>query len=389
MPLQPTARPSPRPCDRAKRDLDDRDLLHALRTRLGMLMFVSLHPQRRAGVAVFVRPGCRPLGVCHSLDHGALPAVVGGALGPAQGRGRHHPEGRVVVLRYAELDVVAVYAPNNGKTPESFARRASWDAEVRGWGGEGRGGGEGKPGPRCGPCRHLAARTGEGLLRPAAPGGARLRLPRRPQRRPEGMGRVAPRGAHHGLPLPAPPRAHCRSFPPSLPSPRWQWFAAQFHAGIESPRDRGQPGYTPVERERHKDLLEDGDLVDAQLAVQGEPGPESNDNVARPWYTWRGSEGVNQVVARYQVRASRAALAWSTHRHVPGVGQGRGMRIDHVLVSRELFEASEVEVVVTGHWDPARAKRVGFLGSDHCPVVARLRPRASPDAGAGGGEVEA
>lgn len=35
----------------------------------------------------------------------------------------HHPEGRVIVVKYPSVTVVALYVPNNGNKEESFERR--------------------------------------------------------------------------------------------------------------------------------------------------------------------------------------------------------------------------------------------------------------------------
>ena len=43
---------------------------------------------------------------------------------------RRHPDGRVIVAAFDELEVLGTYAPNNGSTEESFARRRQWDAAV-------------------------------------------------------------------------------------------------------------------------------------------------------------------------------------------------------------------------------------------------------------------
>ena len=79
----------------------------------------SLHATKRgqAGVAVFLLPGLVPLSVRFSLDENAP-------------QGAHHPEGRVILLEFATLRLLLTYSPNNGRTPESFQRRATFDAQI-------------------------------------------------------------------------------------------------------------------------------------------------------------------------------------------------------------------------------------------------------------------
>ncbi|KAI0564693.1 Endonuclease/Exonuclease/phosphatase [Gracilaria domingensis] len=99
---------------------------------------------------------------------------------------------------------------------------------------------------------------------------------------------------------------------------------------VLSPMDVGQPGCTDGERNRFAEILDSGDMVDAYRQLVGDSTSIR--------LSWRG--------------------------HPTGKHGGRGMRIDHCIVSREL--ASKVaSVEITGHG----ADRQGFLGSDHCPIV--------------------
>ncbi len=50
---------------------------------------------------------------------------------PELGSELHHPDGRIVLASFATFDLLATYAPNNGSTPESFARRGRWDAALQ------------------------------------------------------------------------------------------------------------------------------------------------------------------------------------------------------------------------------------------------------------------
>src|SRR5690606_23097252 len=84
--------------------------------------------------------------------------------------------------------------------------------------------------------------------------------------------------------------------------------------------------------------------VDAYRMLHPEPSDRD--------YTWRGTAPTNMPTARYY---------------------GKGMRIDYVIVSSQLKDRVEaVEICGYGR------DREGFMGSDHCPVLLRLRPARSP-----------
>lgn len=101
-----------------------------------------------------------------------------------------------------------------------------------------------------------------------------------------------------------------------------------------SEEDVGQPGCTPRERSQFREILKVGNMVDAYRELVGE-----SDNSG---LTWRG--------------------------HTTGKHAGRGMRIDHCIVSRSVMP-SIVSVQITGHG----FDRIGFLGSDHCPLLISRR----------------
>lgn len=103
-----------------------------------------------------------------------------------------------------------------------------------------------------------------------------------------------------------------------------------------APENVGQPGCTNAERERFFGILAAGDMVDAYRELIG------NDDESA--LSWRGN---------------------TTGKH-----SGRGMRIDHCIIGRSLLPSiSSVEI--TGHG----SDRVGFLGSDHCPVLIKMREK--------------
>ena len=73
--------------------------------------------------------------------------------------------------------------------------------------------------------------------------------------------------------------------------------------------------------------------------------------------------------------AEGPAYSWRGHPpvgHVPARFYGKGMRIDHFLVSTTLFErVRRCDILGYGR------DRTGFMGSDHCPVVLEVAPTAA------------
>lgn len=95
----------------------------------------------------------------------------------------------------------------------------------------------------------------------------------------------------------------------------------------------GQPGCTDAERRRFAQILADSDMVDAYRQLVG-PADSSG-------LSWRGNR--------------------------PGKHAGRGMRIDHCIVSRTMMDRI-LSVRITGHG----VDRIGFLGSDHSPLLVTI-----------------
>jgi len=133
---------------------------------------------------------------------------------------------------------------------------------------------------------------------------------------------------------------NCAPEPADVSHP--EWFLQQCYQG-EVEDMCGQPGFTPGERKRYLSILDAGRLVDSyrRLHPASEPPPAGG-----PYYTWRGHPPVHQPVAKYH---------------------GKGMRIDHCLISEELLPRLK-ESSILGHSEG----RIGFMGSDHCPIRARL-----------------
>merc|ERR1712008_426531 len=93
------------------------------------------------------------------------------------------------------------------------------------------------------------------------------------------------------------------------------------------------------ERELFRQILSKAKLVDTYRFLHPTESPPPAES---PSYTWRGHPPVHGSFARYH---------------------GRGMRIDHALVSETLMSRVEASEIL-GHG----SERVGFLGSDHAPI---------------------
>eukprot|EP00752_Nemacystus_decipiens_P016475 g14728.t1 len=263
--------------DDTKKDRDEIALvdrtLRAMARKLGYRVVMSLANSKKAGSAALIKNDCPADGLYFSFD----PSKEGGLSK------EHNSEGRVIVLEYPSVTVVALYVPNNGVKEESFERRRKWDATLR----------------------HFASEFSKGPL--IVCGDLNV--------------------AYEDSDLTHP-----------------SYFKNMFPAG--SPGNSGQPGCTPAERERHSQLLECGKgLVDAYRHLHPAASPGTGTDT--PGITWRGTAGTSSPMA--------------------GRYYGKGMRIDYFLVSKKLVPCiKEVKVFGSG------ADRIGFLGSDHCPLMLTL-----------------
>lgn len=102
---------------------------------------------------------------------------------------------------------------------------------------------------------------------------------------------------------------------------------------VVDPEYVGQPGCTDAERKRFEFICDVGELVDVYREMVGYKHHTT--------FSWRG--------------------------HTTGKHAGRGMRIDHCLLSRTLV-SSVKSVDINDHGK----ERHGFLGSDHCPLILKL-----------------
>lgn len=123
-------------------------------------------------------------------------------------------------------------------------------------------------------------------------------------------------------------------------------MASRFNAPDEA--DRGQPGCTTNERLRFSALMEAGGLIDVYRTLHPPPQPEAVVNTDEPIYTWRG--------------VGEDSFAYG----------GKGMRIDHCLVS-EAFVEQVSDVLICGRGIGPHVHGEGFYGSDHCPIMVKLK----------------
>jgi len=134
-----------------------------------------------------------------------------------------------------------------------------------------------------------------------------------------------------------------------------EWFRSKNGQAARCAEERGQPGFTQAEQARFADLMHAGELLDAHRLLH--PTPDWKRDA-----TWRGTPGAPPNPPEY------------------GRYFGKGMRIDYVLIHRQL-RARLVRTQVFGHG----AERHGFLGSDHCPLLLELAHHAPPAAATDGG----
>jgi len=135
-----------------------------------------------------------------------------------------------------------------------------------------------------------------------------------------------------------------------------EWFAKQnSKPGIDL-NDRGQPGVTKNERIRFEHMVQEGNLVDIYREFENQGKFEErfqkyDQNITAPRFTWRGHPGKagNPMAGKFFMK---------------------GMRIDHVLVSKGLMNnVEDIEICGQGKGsnDPS------FMGSDHCPLLLSIR----------------
>ena len=147
--------------------------------------------------------------------------------------------------------------------------------------------------------------------------------------------------------------------------------------------NRGQPGCTTAERTRFGQMVAAGELVDVYRAMlppgtmpsytvrdaRGrlrDPSVPHSESLLYGGFMWRGG-ALRDPPGQWRGTPGREVAA-------SGRYYGKGMRIDHLLISRLLLEGSPRVSVLRAEICGRGAARIGFLGSDHCPMLLELAP---------------
>ena len=249
---------------------------------------------------------------------------------------KHDAEGRMQFLRFANMDLLHTYVPNNGRTVESNKRRRLFDLAVRQF---------------LSIRKRILAKAGD-TSRPIIWAGDL------------NVARTYLDGTHHNI-------------NPDTGAVSEYWtdetkcYSRKDVANADSSRGKGDigiPGFTPNERKRFEQTLKESCLKDVwrELHPKGvnssklpylgrNGGTDEVEQWNRANYTWRGTQGRNQAIGRYQ---------------------GKGQRIDYFLISDN--EGTSMQQVVSCDILGYGEAREGFFcGSDHCPVVLVLKSKCS------------
>lgn len=230
---------------------------------------------------------------------------------------RHHKEGRFQCLLFPDFDLIQTYVPNNGLKHESIQRRRDWDETMLQffqW------------------RQKLLKHVGKDNDRPILwCGDLNCALTYRD-------------GTHW-----------TRSSESNEVIEYWTDESKSLTSS--SKRDEGRhqddmgiPSFTKNERRRLSQIMGQADLVDVwrDRFPDGDRRKEFADPWEAPNYTWRGHMGkTGNFLSKYE---------------------GKGQRLDYFLVSAGLkCKIQECEILGFG------SERHGFCGSDHCPLLLRLK----------------
>jgi len=256
--LQEVRLPCKKGADRNRRravDQNDKDyslVYNTLMQTPGYDMVFSLADKRNAGTAIMLKLSLKeqvksvrfslPRAATAGVAAGAAAAAAAGAAGAAAQQDEDDEEGRIILMDFKDgFQVLNTYVPNHGCTSSSFARRATWDAQML------------------------------SFLRALPPS-----LPF------VWLGDMNVSHLDHDVSDPA-------------------FFTKQKAPGADPnppPDHRGQPGWTDIERRRFGELLREGRLIDTYRLLH--PGPNQEKD-----FTWRGCEGKEGGYARYYKKGMR------------------------------------------------------------------------------------
>lgn len=276
--------------------------------------------QKQATMAMFMKkPTCKP---SSSNASAVLPSPT-----------KHDAEGRMQFLRFASMDLLHTYVPNNGRTVDSNKRRRLFDLAVRLF---------------LSIRKQILAKAGD-ASRPIIWAGDL------------NVARTYLDGTHHTI---NPGSGAVSEYWTDENKCYSRKDVANADPNRQKPGDIGIPGFTPNERSRFEQTLKEAFMKDVwrELHPKGvnssklpylgrNGGTDEVDQWSRANYTWRGTQGRNQAMGRYQ---------------------GKGQRIDYFLISDDEGDALErvVNCNILGYGE---AREGFFCGSDHCPVVLVLK----------------
>ena len=249
----------------------------------------------------------------------------------------HHPEGRFQYIRFANLDLIQTYVPNNGTKDESFQRRQDWDASMLDLFQS-----------RQAVDKYLQEKDNNKNSEP------------RPLLWCGDM----------NCAFTYQDGTHWSQEPPVPDGSIYEWWTDEAkcfvggnkkgNADAKHAENVGMPSFTPAERRRFGELMTKSDFSDVwrRLHPNGVPDDGDDDDSKktyasewdRPNYTWRGHLSKNGGFgAKYQ---------------------GKGQRLDYFLLSPSTLVSSVEDCDILGYG----TQREGlFCGSDHCATLLKLK----------------
>lgn len=227
---------------------------------------------------------------------------------------QHHVEGRFQFFSFPDMDIIHTYVPNHGTKPESFQRRQEWDDEMLQF------------------LQHRQAILTRAQSTQKLLWAGDFNVAREYQDGTHWQQEDSTSGVIE------------------------EWWTNETKCFVRPgnpnrpPQYRGMPSFTPAERTRFHNIIQQGQLLDVwrELHPHGSTSHSSLSKWELPDYTWRGCQGKDP--------SKRAKY------------EGKGQRLDYFLSNGvSMNSVQECEILGYG------SKREGFCGSDHCPVKLVLK----------------
>ncbi|EZG73009.1 endonuclease [Gregarina niphandrodes] len=267
--------------------------------------FWSLSDWRYSGVLVLVRKPIKVLKTRFNLD-------------PDRPASEHHPDGRVVVLQFPNVDFVGTYAPNHGWEPGHWQRREEWDNV----------------------CLNYLIRRQERI-------DGTKKEERAEQNKREVGGEAG--AEEEGKPLLW--MGDLNVAPTDFDLTHPAWFKVQVQRGFGRgtaetevpPECLGQPGCTPVERENFASLLSQGHMTDVWRHFNPEGPPPSDRTSSGPGLVSPSRGGGAGDVANsclWDVETAHWTWRGTPGNLTPEAGKyySKAMRIDHAVSRQKVGE---------------------------------------------------